>query len=69
MQSVSRQRLGKHISEYRTLLCNAVTSSTIQTMFSVGSVQSAFKRSEFRSYEQLKVEEQEWSMSLVNCED
>jgi hypothetical protein len=43
MQPISRQRLGKH------MLCNAVTSSTIQTVFSVGSVQSPYKRGEFRS--------------------
>jgi hypothetical protein len=43
MQSVSRQRLGKRISEYRTVLCNAVTSSTIEAVFSVGYVQSAYK--------------------------
>jgi hypothetical protein len=49
MQSVSRQRLGKHISADHTVLCNAVTSSTIHTVFSVGSVQSAYKRSEFRN--------------------
>jgi hypothetical protein len=48
MHSVSRQRLGKHISAYRTVLCNAVTSSTIRTVFSVGSVHSAYRRSEFR---------------------
>jgi hypothetical protein len=45
MQSVSRQWLGKHISLYRTMLCNMVMSSTIQAVFSVGSVQ----RGEFRS--------------------
>jgi hypothetical protein len=48
MQSVSKQRLGKHISAYRTVLCNAVTSSTIQTAFLVESMQSVCKRSEFR---------------------
>jgi hypothetical protein len=36
MQYVCRQRLGKHISAYRTVLCNAVTSSTIQTFFPWG---------------------------------
>jgi hypothetical protein len=49
MQSFSRQRLGKYMSTYRTVLCNTMTSSTIQTLFSVWSVQSAHKRSEFRS--------------------
>jgi hypothetical protein len=49
MKSVSRQRLGKHISAYRTVICNEVTSSIIKTVFSVESVQSAYKRSEFRS--------------------
>jgi hypothetical protein len=49
MLSVSRQLLGKHISAYRTVLCNAVTSSMIETVFSVGSVQNAYKRNEFRS--------------------
>jgi hypothetical protein len=49
MQSVSRQQLGKHISTYQAMLCNVVTSSTIQAVFSMGSVQSAYKISEFRS--------------------
>jgi hypothetical protein len=40
MQSVSKQRLGKHNSAY------AVKSSTIETVFSVGSVQSAYKKSD-----------------------
>jgi hypothetical protein len=40
MQHVSKQRLGKHISAW------AVTSAIIETVFSVGSVQSAYKRSE-----------------------
>jgi hypothetical protein len=39
----------------------------------VGSVQSGYKRSEFRSVQcsakQLRVQGREWSMSLVNCED
>jgi hypothetical protein len=39
MQPVSKQWLGKHTS---TLV---VTSATIETVFSVGSVQSAYKRS------------------------
>jgi hypothetical protein len=43
------QRIDKHISAYRIVLCNAVTSSTIPTVFYVGSVQSAYKRSKFRS--------------------
>jgi hypothetical protein len=47
LRYVTRQRLCKHISAYRTMLCNAVTSSTIRTVFSMGSVQSAYKRSEF----------------------
>jgi hypothetical protein len=38
MQSASRQRLSKHISAYRTVLCKAVMSLTIQTVFSMGSV-------------------------------
>jgi hypothetical protein len=49
MQSVSRQRVGKHISAYRTVLCNAVTSTIMQTVFSMVSVQSAYKRTEIRS--------------------
>jgi hypothetical protein len=72
IKSCSRQQLGKHISAYPTVLCNAVTSSTIGTVLSVGSVQSDYKRREFRSKcssEQLRVQEREWSMSLVNCED
>jgi hypothetical protein len=48
MQSISGQRLGKQISAYRIVLCNAVTS-TIRILFSVESVQSACRRSEFRS--------------------
>jgi hypothetical protein len=40
MQPVSKQRLGKHAS------AKAVTSATIETVFSVGSVQGACKRSE-----------------------
>jgi hypothetical protein len=31
MQTDSRQRLDKHISAYRTVLCSAVTSSTMKT--------------------------------------
>jgi hypothetical protein len=46
---MTRQWLSKLISDYRAVLCNAVTLSTIQTVFSVGSVQNAYKRSEFRS--------------------
>jgi hypothetical protein len=38
MKSVSRQWLDKHISAYRTVLCNAVTSSTIRTVHSIESV-------------------------------
>jgi hypothetical protein len=49
MQFVSRQGFGKHISAYRTVLCNGVTSSTIETVFSVGSAHNACKGSEFRS--------------------
>jgi hypothetical protein len=49
MKSVSRQRLGEHISAYRSVLCNAATSSKIQTVFSVGSMQSAYERSEYKS--------------------
>jgi hypothetical protein len=49
IQSVSRKLLGKHICPYRTVLCNAVTSSTIRTVFRVRYVQSVYKRSEFRS--------------------
>jgi ABC-type iron transport system FetAB ATPase subunit len=48
MQSLSRQQLGKHSSVYWTVLCNVI-SSTIRTVFYVGSVQSAYKRNEFRS--------------------
>jgi hypothetical protein len=48
VQSVSRQRLGKHFSAFRTVPCNAVTSSTIRAVFSVESLQSAYT-SEFRS--------------------
>jgi hypothetical protein len=40
MQPVSKQRLGKHTS------AKVVTSSTIETVFSVRSVQSAYKRNE-----------------------
>jgi hypothetical protein len=49
MQPGSRQRLGKHISASRTVLCNAVTSPTIRTVFAVGSVQGVYKRSGFTS--------------------
>jgi hypothetical protein len=48
-QIFARQRLGEQIFSYRTVLCNAVTSSTLRTVFSVESVQSAYKRTEFRS--------------------
>jgi hypothetical protein len=48
MQPLSKQRLSKQISAYRTVLCNAVTSST-QTVFSMVPVQNAYKRSEFRA--------------------
>jgi hypothetical protein len=37
IQSISRQRLGKHISAYWIMLCNVV-ASTVRTVFSVGSV-------------------------------
>jgi hypothetical protein len=40
MQPVSKQRLGKHSS------AKAVMLATTETVFSVGSVQSAYKRSE-----------------------
>jgi hypothetical protein len=36
IKSVSRQRFSKHYSAYRAVLCNAVTSSKIRTVFSVG---------------------------------
>jgi hypothetical protein len=48
MQSVSRQRPGKHISAYRHVLCTAVTSSTILIVFSMWSMQSAYRRREFK---------------------
>jgi hypothetical protein len=51
MKSLSRQQLGELISAYRSVLCNAVTSSTIQNVFSVESVQSANKGNEFRVQE------------------
>jgi hypothetical protein len=40
MQPVSKQRLGKHTSAF------SVTSSTVETVFSVVSVRSAYKGSE-----------------------
>jgi hypothetical protein len=40
MQLVSKQRLDKHTS------AQAMTPTTIETVFSVGAVQSAYKRSE-----------------------
>jgi hypothetical protein len=42
VQPVSKQRLGGHTS------ASPVTSSSIETLFSVGCVQSAHKRSECR---------------------
>jgi hypothetical protein len=43
MQRVSKQRFGKYISD-RDM--KAVTASTIETVFSLGSVQSVYKRRE-----------------------
>jgi hypothetical protein len=45
MQPVSKQRLGKHFRVSDRAL-KAVTSSTIETVFFVESVQSACKRRE-----------------------
>jgi hypothetical protein len=49
MQSISSQRLGKHISAYWSVIFNALTSSSLEMAFSMGSVQSAYKSSEFTS--------------------
>jgi hypothetical protein len=45
MQSVSKQRLGTHFRVSDRAM-KAVTSSTIDTVFSVGPAQSAYKRSD-----------------------
>jgi hypothetical protein len=42
--NVSRQHLGKHICAYRTVLCKAVTSSTIE-LFSMRSVPRLYNES------------------------
>jgi hypothetical protein len=43
------------------MLCNKVTSSKIPILFSVGSAQSAYKRSEFRN----RLVQDSWEFSLV----